>query len=54
MVIGDNVWIGWGSIILKGTVIGNNCVVGAGSLVAGKFPDNVVIASNPGKIIREI
>ena len=35
VVIGDNVWIGWGSIILKGTVIGNNCVVGAGSLVTG-------------------
>ena len=54
VIIGDNVWIGWGSIILKGSVIGNNSVVGAGSLVSGKFPDNVVIGGNPAKIIKEI
>lgn len=54
VVIGNNVWIGWGSIILKGTIIGNNCVVGAGSVVLGEFPDNVVIGGNPAKIIKKI
>lgn len=40
------------SIILKGTVIGNNCVIGAGSVVHGKFEDNCVIAGNPAKVIK--
>lgn len=34
-----------------GTQLGNNVIVGAGSVVHGKFPDNVVIAGNPAKII---
>lgn len=50
--IGDNCFIGANSIILKGTKLGNNCVVGAGSVVSGVFPDNVVIAGNPCKVIR--
>lgn len=49
--IGDNCFIGMNSIILMGTHIGNNCIVGAGSVVHGTFPDNVVIAGNPAKII---
>lgn len=36
--IGNNVWISANAIILKGTIIGDNCVVGAGSVVKGKFP----------------
>lgn len=51
--IGDGCFIGANSIILKGTVLGKNCVVGAGSVVSGIFPDNVIIAGNPAKIIRE-
>ena len=50
--IGENCFIGMNSIILKGTVIGNNSIVGAGSVVCGCFPDNVVIAGNPAKIIK--
>lgn len=50
--IGDNCFIGMNSIILKGTRIGNNVVVGAGSVVHGTFPDNCIIAGNPAKIIR--
>ena len=42
------------SIILKGTNIGKNCIIGAGSVVHGTFPDNVIIAGNPAKIIKEI
>mgnify|MGYP002869291832 CR=1 FL=1 len=49
--IGDNVFIGLNSIILMGTHIGNNVIVGAGSVVSGTFPDDVVIAGNPAKII---
>ena len=50
--IGEGCFIGANSIILKGTTLGRNCVVGAGSVVSGNFPDNVVIAGNPAKIIR--
>ena len=49
--IGDNVFIGMRAIILMGARIGNNVIVGAGSVVSGNFPDNVVIAGNPAKII---
>ncbi len=51
--IGNNVFIGMNSIILKGTTIGDNCVVGAGSVVHGTFGDNCVIAGNPAKVIKE-
>ena len=52
--IGENCFIGLNSIILKGTIIGKNSIVGAGSVVHGVFPDNVVIAGNPAKIIKKI
>lgn len=53
VIIGDGCFIGANSIILKGTVLGKNCVVGAGSVVSGTFPDNVIIAGNPAKIVKE-
>lgn len=43
IVIGNNVWIGANTVILRGTKIGNNCVVGAGSIIKGKINDNTVI-----------
>lgn len=49
--IGNNCFLGMNAIILPGTMIGNNCIVGAGSIVGGEYPDNVVIAGNPAKII---
>lgn len=42
------------SIILKGIMIGNNVVVGAGSVVKGEFPDNCIVAGNPAQIIKYI
>lgn len=50
--IGNNVWVGLNAIILKGTEIGDNSVVGAGSVVKGKFPANCVIAGNPARIVK--
>lgn len=53
VTIGNKVWIGCNATILKDTVIGNNCVIAANSLVKGVFPDNCLIAGNPAKIIRQ-
>ena len=49
--VGDNVFIGTRCIILLNSKIGNNCIVGAGSIVRGQFPDNSVIFGNPAKVI---
>ncbi|MBQ8482328.1 MAG: sugar O-acetyltransferase [Alphaproteobacteria bacterium] len=54
VTIGNNVWIGGGATILSGVSLGNNVIVGAGSVVTKSFPDNVVIAGNPARIIRKI
>lgn len=54
VVIGNNVWICINSIILKGTTIGDNCVVAANSVVKGYFPPNCVIQGNPATIISEL
>ena len=53
-VIGKNVFIGIDAIILMGAHIGNNVIIGAGSVVSGNIPDNVVIAGNPARIIRTL
>jgi acetyltransferase-like isoleucine patch superfamily enzyme len=52
--IGNNVFIGLNSIILKGSEIGDNSVIGAGSVVSGTIPPNVIAAGNPCKIIKRI
>lgn len=54
IIIGDDCFIGMNSIILKGTTLGNNVIVGAGSVVHGTFPDNCIIAGNPAKIVRRL
>ena len=45
IIIGNNVWIGLNAIILKGTEIGDNCVVAAGAIVKGKYESNSIIHS---------
>ncbi|KST99763.1 Maltose O-acetyltransferase [Lactococcus lactis subsp. lactis] len=54
VMIGDNVWIGGGSIINPGVVIGANTVIGSGSVVTRSLPSNVLAAGVPAKVIREI
>ncbi len=51
--IGKNVFVGCNSILLKGTEIGDNCIIGAGSVVHGIFEDNCVIAGNPARVIKK-
>ena len=50
-IMGENVFLGVNTVVLMGAHIGNNVIVGAGSVVHGHIPDNVVIAGNPAKII---
>lgn len=54
VVIGKDCFIGCNALILKGTKIGDGSVVGAGSVVCGEFPADVVIAGNPANIVRSL
>ncbi|OBQ57312.1 sugar O-acetyltransferase [Tamlana sp. s12] len=54
ITIGDNVWIGGNATICPGVTLGNNVVVGSGAVVTKSFPDDVVVAGNPAKIIKSI
>ena len=54
ITIKNNVFIGVGSIILPKTVIGNHCIVAAAAVVKGIFPDGVIIAGNPARIIATV
>lgn len=50
IIIGNNVWLCTRSVILKGSVIPNGCIVGAGALVSKQFNnENTIIAGNPAK-----
>ena len=51
--LGERCWIGMNSVILPGVILGNEVIVGAGSVVTKSFPeDRCVVAGNPAKIIR--
>ena len=52
--IGNNVFIGYGSIILKNVNIGDNSVIGAGSIVTHDIPSNVIAAGNPCRVINNL
>ena len=52
--IGNNVWLGDHSMVLKGVTIGDNSVVAARAVVTRDVPTNVVVAGNPAKVIKEL
>ncbi len=54
ITIGDNFWAGGGVIVLSGVTLGNNVVAGAGAVITKSFGDNVVLAGNPARVIKEI
>ena len=54
IVIGDNVWLGSGAIVLAGVTIGADTVVGAGAVVTRDLPANVVAVGNPARVVRTI
>ena len=51
--IGDNVWIGYRAMILKGVTIGEGSIIAANAVVTKDVPAHCVVAGNPAKIIRE-
>lgn len=52
VIIGKNVWIGRGAVILSGVTVGDNAIVGANSVVTRDVPANSVVAGSPAKIIK--
>lgn len=52
VIIGDNCWIGGGTLVMPGIKIGNNSVIGAGSVVTQNIPDNVIAYGNPCKVAK--
>lgn len=54
ITIKDGAFIGADTILLPGSLIGQNTVIGAGSVVHGEIPDNVVAAGNPAKVISAL
>ena len=54
ILIGKNCFIGCNVLILKGTILGDGCVVGAGAVVCGKFEKNSVIVGNPAVVIKKL
>jgi maltose O-acetyltransferase len=54
VVIGSDVWVGGGALILPGVTIGSKSVIGAGSVVTRDIPSGVLAAGNPCRVLREI
>lgn len=52
--VGSNVWFGAGVLVCPGVTIGDNCVIGAGSVVVRDIPANSVAAGNPCRILRSV
>jgi acetyltransferase-like isoleucine patch superfamily enzyme len=53
IVVGDNTFVGMGAIILKGVTIGQNCIVGAFSVVSKNVEDGTIVAGNPARFVKK-
>ncbi|BBU57602.1 acetyltransferase [Mameliella alba] len=51
-VIGHDVWLGYGALVLPGARIGNGVIVGAGAVVRGTVPDYAVVTGNPAQVVK--
>ncbi len=54
IIIEDDVWIGFNSIILKGVTIGKQAIVASGSVVVDDVPEKTIVAGNPAKVIKRL
>lgn len=54
ILINDNVWLGYGVVVMKGVTIGENTVIGLNSVVTNDIPPNCIAAGNPCKVIKSI
>ena len=54
IVVGDNVWLGGGVIVLPGVSIGDDSVIGAGSVVTADIPARAVAVGNPARVVRTL
>ncbi|MCC9599514.1 acyltransferase [Stieleria sp. JC731] len=54
VVLGDDVWVGHGAIILKGVTIGDRAIIGARSVVTKDVPADAIVAGNPARIVRSV
>lgn len=54
VIIGPNVWVCAGAMILKGVAVGANSVIAAGAVVARDIPPNVVVAGNPARVVKQL
>jgi len=54
IIIGNKVFVGYGSVVLKGVTIGDNSVIGANSVVTKDIPANVIAGGNPCKVIKSL
>ena len=54
ITVGNDVWIGAGVSVLPGVTIGDNCVIGAGSVVTRDIPSNSVAVGNPCRVVKTI
>lgn len=54
IIISDDVWIGLNTVILKGVKIGKGTIIAAGSVLTNDAPENVIMAGNPAKVVKNI
>lgn len=51
-VVGHDVWLGYGAMVMPGAKIGNGAIIGAGAVIRGSIPDYAIVTGNPGTVTR--